>query len=331
MLGSVFEADDAVQETLVRAWRGFDRFEGRASLRSWLYRIATNVCIDVRSDRQRRVLPMDLGAPSPGDAVLPPALSDSTWLQPIADDRVLPDDEPGELAASRDSIRLAFVAALQHLPPMQRAVLILRDVLRWRTSEVASLLDTTPVAVKSALQRARAMMATRPRVGLADRSGRRRRNAAGALRRRLRALRHRTARVVAPRRRHAVDAAVPAVVARPVRHRSLDAQRGRRVQRLAGGSGRRQRLCRVRPVPAGAGRQRRRRSPSTCSTSSPARFVPSTASSTARCSRRSDYRSSSDADSAATARRRPSRSTRAAARRQGSLGVGRSPHLPRER
>ena len=164
MLGSVFEADDAVQETLVRAWRGFDRFEGRASLRSWLYRIATNVCLDLLGDRQRRVLPMDLAAPSPGDAALPPAMSDSTWLQPIPDHRVLSlDDEPGELAASRDSIRLAFVAALQHLPPMQRAVLILRDVLRWRTSEVASLLDTTPVAVKSALQRARATMATRPR------------------------------------------------------------------------------------------------------------------------------------------------------------------------
>ena len=253
MLGSVFEADDAVQETLVRAWRGFDRFEGRASLRSWLYRIATNVCIDVRSDRQRRVLPMDLGAPSPGDAALPAALSDSTWLQPIPDHRVLPDDEPGELAASRDSIRLAFVAALQHLPPMQRAVLILRDVLRWRTREVASLLDTTPVAVKSALQRGPRHDGDPSALGLAHGSGRRPRIAADALCRRLRALRHRTARVAAPRRRHVVDAAVPAVAARSVRHRSLDAQRGRRVQRLAGGSGRRQRCSRVRSVPAGAG------------------------------------------------------------------------------
>ena len=172
MLGSAFEAEDAVQETLLRAWRSFDRFEGRASVRSWLYRIATNVCIDLRNDRQRRVLPMDLTAAAPGDAALPAALPEGTWLQPIADSRIMPGAaDPGELAAERETVRLAFVAALQHLPPTQRAVLILRDVLRWKTSEVASLLDTTAVSVKSALQRARATMASRRTPGPLDEPG----------------------------------------------------------------------------------------------------------------------------------------------------------------
>ncbi|MGH9135457.1 MAG: sigma-70 family RNA polymerase sigma factor [Acidimicrobiales bacterium] len=162
MLGSAFEAEDAVQETLVRAWRGFDRFEGRASLRSWLYRIATNVCIDLLNDRKRRVLPMDLQAPSPGDAILPAALPEATWVQPILDRRAVPaHGDPGDVAAASEAIRLAFVAALQHLPPTQRAVLILRDVLRWKSTEVATLLDTTVFSVKSALQRARATMASK--------------------------------------------------------------------------------------------------------------------------------------------------------------------------
>ena len=163
MLGSGFEAEDAVQETMVRAWRGLDRFEGRAALRSWLYRIATNVCLDMLRGPQRRARPMDLGPASTADGRLGPATPESTWVQPIADGKVLPDDvnDPAELAASRESIRLAFVAALQHLPPRQRAVLILREVLRWQASEVAELLDTSVASVNSALQRARATLAER--------------------------------------------------------------------------------------------------------------------------------------------------------------------------
>jgi RNA polymerase sigma-70 factor (ECF subfamily) len=161
MLGSGFEAEDAVQETMVRAWRGLDRFEGRAALRSWLYRIATNVCLDMLRGPQRRARPMDLGPASTADAVLAPPTPENTWVQPIADAKVLPTDaDPAELASARESIRLAFVAALQHLPPRQRAVLILREVLRWQASEVADLLDTSVASVNSALQRARATLAT---------------------------------------------------------------------------------------------------------------------------------------------------------------------------
>lgn len=160
MLGSAFEAEDAVQETLVRAWRGFERFEGRAALRSWLYRIATNVCLDMLRGRQRRAMPMDLVSASVGDVSPGPRLPESRWVQPIPDGRAVPDsDDPAELAVSRETIRVAFVAALQHLPARQRAVLILRDVLRWQAAEVAELLDTTVVSVNSALQRARATLA----------------------------------------------------------------------------------------------------------------------------------------------------------------------------
>lgn len=162
MLGSGFEAEDAVQETMVRAWRAFDTFEGRSALRSWLYRIATNVCLDMLRGPQRRARPMDLGPSSPADTTLAPPVAEHAWVQPVADDRVLPlDGDPAELAATRDSIRLAFVAALQHLPPRQRAVLILREVLRWQASEVAELLDTSVASVNSALQRARATLAER--------------------------------------------------------------------------------------------------------------------------------------------------------------------------
>jgi RNA polymerase sigma-70 factor, ECF subfamily len=162
MLGSAFEAEDAVQETFERAWRGYDRFDGRAPLRSWLYRIATNVSINMLNGRKRRALPIDVTDPSPGDAPLAAELPAHNWLEPIPDRWAIPtNDDPGELAASRETIRLAFVAALQHLPARQRAVLILRDVLRWRTAEVADLLDTTAVSVKSALQRARAALAAR--------------------------------------------------------------------------------------------------------------------------------------------------------------------------
>jgi RNA polymerase sigma-70 factor (ECF subfamily) len=157
MLGSGFEAEDAVQETFVRAWRNFESFEGRSSLRSWLYRIATNVCLDMLQGPQRRARPMDMGPASTAETVLGAPLVETTWVMPIADGAALPDDgDPAELAAQRETLRLAFVAALQHLPPRQRAVLILREVLRWQASEVADLLNMTVASVNSALQRARA-------------------------------------------------------------------------------------------------------------------------------------------------------------------------------
>jgi RNA polymerase sigma-70 factor, ECF subfamily len=162
MLGSAFEAEDAVQETLVRAWRGFDRFEGRSAFRSWLYQIATNVCLDMLNGRERRARPMDLGPAQTADAPASATLPEATWIQPIPDSRVLPPDgDPAELTVARETIRLAFIAALQHLPPRQRAVLILRDVLRWKAAEVAELLDTSVASVNSALQRAHATLADR--------------------------------------------------------------------------------------------------------------------------------------------------------------------------
>jgi RNA polymerase sigma-70 factor (ECF subfamily) len=163
MLGSSFEADDAVQETMVRAWRAFDSFERRSGLRSWVYRIATNVCLDMLRGRQRRARPMEMGSSSPADpAHLGAQLPETTWITPIADDRVLPEDgDPAELTEAKETIRLAFVATLQHLPARQRAVLILREVLRWQATEVAELLDTTVASVNSALQRARATLAAR--------------------------------------------------------------------------------------------------------------------------------------------------------------------------
>jgi RNA polymerase sigma-70 factor (ECF subfamily) len=161
MLGSAFEAEDAVQETLLRAWRSYDRFEGRAALRSWLYRIATNVCLDMLSGRQRRARPMDLNPAVSADTPLGAALPEVTWIGPVPDSRVVPTDgDPAELAVQRETIRLAFVATLQHLPARQRAVLILREVLQWQATEVAELLETTVASVNSALQRARATMAS---------------------------------------------------------------------------------------------------------------------------------------------------------------------------
>ncbi len=162
MLGSVFEADDAVQETMVRAWRNLDGFEGRSSLRSWLYRIATNVCLDMLRGRQRRALAMDFGPAGSPESFTGDQRPEHTWVSPMPDARGLPDDgDPAELAASRETIRLAFITALQHLPARQRAVLLLREVLRWQASEVAELLDTSVASVNSALQRARATLAAR--------------------------------------------------------------------------------------------------------------------------------------------------------------------------
>ena len=164
MLGSGFEADDAVQETMLRAWRSSGQFEGRSSVRSWLYRIATNVCLDMLRGRQRRARPMELGPPSaPDEAFLGQMLPENMWVSPIADERVLPAGaDPAEIVEARDTVRLAFVTALQHLPPKQRASLILCEVLRFQATEVAELLGTTVPAVNSALQRARATLAAVP-------------------------------------------------------------------------------------------------------------------------------------------------------------------------
>ena len=178
MLGSPFDAEDAVQDALVRAWRSRDRFEGRAALRSWLYRIATNVCLDMLKSRERRIRPMDLG---PALEPLEKNLnwrSDEAWLEPIPMQLVASEKDPADVAVERDSMRLALIAALQHLPAKQRAVLILREVLRWEASEVAQLLETSVQSVNSALQRARATLAksnvsitdTRPKLSESDRA-----------------------------------------------------------------------------------------------------------------------------------------------------------------
>jgi RNA polymerase sigma-70 factor, ECF subfamily len=160
MLGSIYEAEDAVQDTMLRAWRALPRFEDRAGLRPWLYRIATNVCIDMLKGRSRRALPMDVAPVAAGELRRGDARPEATWIQPAPDSLVLPrDGDPAERAVSRESVRLAFIAALQHLAPRQRAVLILRDVLRWRAAEVATLLETSADAVNSALRRARAALA----------------------------------------------------------------------------------------------------------------------------------------------------------------------------
>jgi RNA polymerase sigma-70 factor (ECF subfamily) len=162
MLGSGFEAEDAVQETLLRAWRAADGFEGRSSVRSWLYRIATNVCLDMLGSRQRRARPMELGPSYPpvessADSLLP----EDRWVSPMADARVIAEDgDPATIAAARETVRLAFITALQHLPARQRSMLILADVLRWQATEIAELLDTTVPAVNSGLQRARATLAS---------------------------------------------------------------------------------------------------------------------------------------------------------------------------
>jgi|SRR5690349_2417002 len=161
MLGAGSEAEDAVQETLTRAWRAYGDFEGRAAVRTWLYKIASNVCFDYLKSSQRRALPMDMGGPGTVEGPLGPRLAEPTWVMPVPDGRVLSAVDPAELAATRESIRLAFVAALQYLPPKQRAVLILREVLRWEATEVAALLETSVASVNSALQRARATLSAK--------------------------------------------------------------------------------------------------------------------------------------------------------------------------
>jgi RNA polymerase sigma-70 factor, ECF subfamily len=159
MLGSPFEAEDAVQESLLRAWRSLDKFEGRSALRSWLYRIATNVCLNMLGSKERRTRPMDMGPARDPNGPHGDILPEVTWIEPVPDRLVVAGDgDPAEVAESRESVKLAFVAALQHLPPRQRAALILCEVLKWKASEVAELLDTSVASVNSALQRARATL-----------------------------------------------------------------------------------------------------------------------------------------------------------------------------
>src|ERR1700716_3424390 len=178
MLGSPVDAEDAVQETLTRAWRNFERFEGRSQVRSWVYKIATNVCLDVLRSKERRVRPMDLGpAMTPVESNLNIPL-EGRWVEPIPDAAIASATDPAEIAVERETVKLALVAALQELPPRQRAVLILREVLRWEASGGAGLLDSTVASVNSALQRARATLervapdatSPRPPFGDADRA-----------------------------------------------------------------------------------------------------------------------------------------------------------------
>lgn len=170
MLGSGFEAEDAVQEAMLRAWRNADSFEGRSSVRSWLYRIATNVCIDMQRNVQRRARPMEMGPSSPPiESHLGPLHPENTWVTPIPDASVAPEGaDPAAVVHYRESIRLAFVTALQHLPARQRAALILCEVLRWQVSEVAELLATSTPAINSALQRARATLRALPSDGQSE-------------------------------------------------------------------------------------------------------------------------------------------------------------------
>ena len=159
MLGSVHDAEDAVQDTLLKAWRGLDRFEGRSSLRTWLYTIATNVCLRMIERRPTRVLPIDYGPPADPHAPIGPPLVESIWIEPFPDVQLGLDGGPAGPEAryeQREAVELAFIAALQHLPARQRAVLILRDVLGFSGAEVAAILNTTPTSVYSLLQRAHA-------------------------------------------------------------------------------------------------------------------------------------------------------------------------------
>ena len=249
MLGSAFDAEDAVQETMVRAWRSLDRFEGRSALKSWLYRIATNVCFDALAGRERRARPMDLGPAQEPLFENLAELPEVTWITPLP--------TPDELAEQRESLRLAFVAALQHLPPKQRAALILCEVLKWQASEAAELLETSVASVNSALQRARATLATAD-TAAPSRARRRGPRAARALRLRVRGVRHRPAHRASARRRHPVDAAVQPLAAGARRPLHLVVRPGHRLQGLEARPGRpRQRDAGLGPVQARPGRRSR--------------------------------------------------------------------------
>ena len=291
MLGSPFEAEDAVQETMLRAWKAFDRFEGRSALRSWLYRIATNVCLDMITGRERRARPMDLGPSREPVVANLHTLPEVTWIEPAPDGLVVPDGDPADVTAARETVRLAFVAALQHLPPRQRAVLILCEVLRWKASEAAELLETSVASVNSALQRARATLEASDldrgddvAVGRA-----RRRGAPRPLRRRVRALRPGRAHVADPRGRDTVDAAVRHVAPRPRRHLLVVVRARNRLPRLAcGPDSVGERLAGVRPVQAERVRRRATsRGRCRCSRSRTAGSPSSRSSSTPRRSSRS--------------------------------------------
>src|SRR6476659_2717370 len=237
MLGSAFDAEDAVQETMLRAWRSLERFEGRSALKSWLYRIATNVCFDALAGRERRARPMDLGPAQEPLFENLAELPEVTWITPLP--------PPAGLAAQRESLRLAFVAALQHLPPKQRAALILCEVLQWQASEAAELLETSVASVNSALQRA-------------HRARRRGRQAARAVRLRLPGVRHRLAHRATARRCRPVDAAVQPLAAGARRHLHLVVRPGDRLQGLQARPGRpRQRDAGLGPVQARPGRRLR--------------------------------------------------------------------------
>ena len=316
MLGSAFEAEDAVQETMIRAWKAIDRFEGRSSLRSWLYRIATNVCLDMLNGRQRRARPMDLGPASVADGhAARRRLAEETWVQPIADAQGRARRRRPRRGGRRRETRSGSPSSppCSTLPARQRAVLILREVLRWQATEVAELLDTSVASVNSALQRARATLAdVDPEADEPDRRRpRRSRRSARPLRRGVRALRHPGAGRPAPRGRHDVDAAVRAVAAGPRRDRQVASRPGRGVRGLAPAPSRWRTAGRpsastrsTRPVASPRGRCR-------CSTSRAARSCRSATSCTPTCSRSSGCpRTSTDrcgwlSDGSATARDTP--------------------------
>ncbi len=252
MRGSAFDADDAVQETLVRAWRSFDRFEGRASLRSWLYRIATNVCFSMLHGKPRRARPMDLVPPATVETLLGKALPADRWIQPVPDARVLTvHSDPAELVVSRETIRLAFIAALQQLAPRQRAVLILRDVLRWRATEVADLLEITVASVNSIVQRARSTLAANKRAASGS-------TEAMDSRQRLLLARYIEAferydiesLVSLLRGRNSINAALPTLATGPGRHPPMVPPQQSRLLRIPTHPGQRERFAGTRAAPA---------------------------------------------------------------------------------